>query len=72
MELDGGNITIRRLRQSDFGYYECVARNEVATIVTSTQVGSREGLVRWTELRNNAIELMANSWPKCGLGFSKL
>ncbi|XP_037088053.1 protein turtle-like [Pollicipes pollicipes] len=36
--LEEGNITIRLLRKSDFGYYECVARNSVATIVTSTQL----------------------------------
>ena len=34
-----GNMTIKLLQKSDFGYYECVARNSVATIVTSTQVG---------------------------------
>jgi len=34
----GGNITIERLQKSDFGFYQCVASNEVATIVTSTQL----------------------------------
>lgn len=34
----GGNITIDSLRRTDFGYYHCVASNEVATIVTSTQL----------------------------------
>lgn len=34
----GGNITIESLRRSDFGFYQCVASNEVATIVTATQL----------------------------------
>ncbi|XP_017760101.1 PREDICTED: protein turtle-like isoform X1 [Eufriesea mexicana] len=34
----GGNLTIESLQQSDFGYYECVASNEVATISASTQL----------------------------------
>ncbi|KAJ6646554.1 Protein turtle like B [Pseudolycoriella hygida] len=34
----GGNITIENLRRSDFGYYQCVASNEVATIVSATQL----------------------------------
>ncbi|XP_065095260.1 protein turtle isoform X2 [Ochlerotatus camptorhynchus] len=33
-----GNITIENLRRSDFGYYQCVASNEVATIVSATQL----------------------------------
>jgi immunoglobulin superfamily member 9B len=33
-----GTLTIENLRRSDFGYYECVASNEVATIVSSTQL----------------------------------
>lgn len=33
-----GNMTIENLRRSDFGYYECVASNEVATIISSTQL----------------------------------
>lgn len=33
-----GNLTIENLRRSDFGYYECVASNEVATIISSTQL----------------------------------
>nr|XP_029720281.1 protein turtle-like isoform X5 [Aedes albopictus] len=33
-----GNITIDNLRRSDFGYYQCVASNEVATIVSATQL----------------------------------
>ncbi|CRK96838.1 CLUMA_CG009918, isoform A [Clunio marinus] len=33
-----GNMTIDNLRRSDFGYYECVASNEVATIISSTQL----------------------------------
>ncbi|XP_043209726.1 protein turtle-like [Amphibalanus amphitrite] len=36
--VNEGNITIKSLKKSDFGYYECVARNSVATIVTSTQL----------------------------------
>ncbi|XP_037072265.1 protein turtle-like [Pollicipes pollicipes] len=36
--INKGNITIKSLRKSDFGYYECVARSSVATIVTSTQL----------------------------------
>ncbi|XP_014247485.1 protein turtle [Cimex lectularius] len=38
VRVTGGNITIESLRRSDFGYYHCVASNEVATIVTSTQL----------------------------------
>ncbi|XP_043193004.1 protein turtle-like [Amphibalanus amphitrite] len=38
ISLSQGNITIRLLQKSDFGYYECVARNSAATIVTSTQL----------------------------------
>lgn len=34
----GGNITIESLRRSDFGFYQCVATNEVATIVLATQL----------------------------------
>lgn len=34
----GGNITIENLRRLDFGYYQCVASNEVATIVSATQL----------------------------------
>lgn len=34
----GGNITIEGLRRTDFGYYQCVASNEVATIMASTQL----------------------------------
>ncbi|XP_072154594.1 protein turtle isoform X4 [Bemisia tabaci] len=34
----GGNITVDSLRRTDFGFYQCVASNEVATIVTSTQL----------------------------------
>ncbi|KAL7027214.1 hypothetical protein ACKWTF_005365 [Chironomus riparius] len=33
-----GNLTMENLRRSDFGYYECVASNEVATIISSTQL----------------------------------
>lgn len=38
MKIVGGNITIESLRRSDFGFYQCVATNEVATIVVSTQL----------------------------------
>nr|CAH7765601.1 unnamed protein product [Callosobruchus chinensis] len=38
VKLIGGNITIESLRRSDFGFYQCVASNEVATIVTATQL----------------------------------
>lgn len=34
----GGNITIENLRRSDFGFYQCVVTNEVATIVSPTQL----------------------------------
>lgn len=34
----GGNITIENLRRSDFGFYQCVVTNEVATIVSATQL----------------------------------
>lgn len=34
----GGNITIESLRRSDFGSYQCIASNEVATIVSTTQL----------------------------------
>ncbi|XP_065159614.1 protein turtle isoform X4 [Atheta coriaria] len=34
----GGNITVESLRRSDFGFYQCVASNEVATIVATTQL----------------------------------
>lgn len=32
----GGNLTIKYLKKADYGYYECVVQNEVATLVTST------------------------------------
>ncbi|XP_044748189.1 protein turtle isoform X3 [Coccinella septempunctata] len=38
VKIVGGNITIESLRRSDFGFYQCVASNEVATIVTATQL----------------------------------
>ncbi|KAK9693367.1 Fibronectin type III domain [Popillia japonica] len=38
VRVNGGNITIDSLRRSDFGFYQCVASNEVATIVTTTQL----------------------------------
>ncbi|XP_058056642.1 protein turtle [Anopheles bellator] len=38
VRISNGNITIENLRRSDFGYYQCVASNEVATIVSATQL----------------------------------
>ncbi|XP_040163261.1 protein turtle isoform X1 [Anopheles arabiensis] len=38
VRINSGNITIENLRRSDFGYYQCVASNEVATIVSATQL----------------------------------
>ncbi|XP_048516983.1 protein turtle isoform X4 [Dendroctonus ponderosae] len=38
LKMDGGNLTIEGLRRSDFGFYQCVATNEVASIVFSTQL----------------------------------
>ncbi|CAD7079244.1 unnamed protein product [Hermetia illucens] len=38
VKMNGGNITVENLRRSDFGYYQCVASNEVATIVSATQL----------------------------------
>ncbi|KAL1506832.1 hypothetical protein ABEB36_006122 [Hypothenemus hampei] len=38
VKIIGGNITIENLKRSDFGFYQCVATNEVATIVLSTQL----------------------------------
>nr|XP_034187584.1 protein turtle-like isoform X7 [Osmia lignaria] len=37
-KMVGGNLTIESLRRSDFGFYQCVASNEVATISASTQL----------------------------------
>lgn len=37
-KINGGNLTIESLRRADFGFYHCVASNEVATISTSTQL----------------------------------
>ncbi|CAK9821219.1 Protein turtle [Anthophora plagiata] len=37
-KIVGGNLTIDSLRRSDFGFYQCVASNEVATISASTQL----------------------------------
>ncbi|XP_043507532.1 protein turtle-like isoform X4 [Frieseomelitta varia] len=37
-KIVGGNLTIESLRRSDFGFYQCVASNEVATISASTQL----------------------------------
>ncbi|XP_055376450.1 protein turtle isoform X2 [Condylostylus longicornis] len=38
VKINGGNITIENLRREDFGYYQCVVSNEVATIVSATQL----------------------------------
>ncbi|KAL1463426.1 hypothetical protein WDU94_015177 [Cyamophila willieti] len=38
VKISGGNITIEGLRRVDFGYYECVVSNEVATIVQAAQL----------------------------------
>lgn len=38
VKANGGNITIDNLVRGDFGYYQCVASNEVATIVSATQL----------------------------------
>ncbi|XP_054264102.1 protein turtle isoform X2 [Macrosteles quadrilineatus] len=38
VRITGGNITLEGLRRTDFGFYQCVASNEVATIVTATQL----------------------------------
>ena len=36
--LVNGNLTIRTLRQEDFGFYECIVSNEIATIISGTQL----------------------------------
>ncbi|XP_072393694.1 protein turtle isoform X3 [Diabrotica undecimpunctata] len=38
VKLVGGNLTIESIRRLDFGFYQCVATNEVATIITGTQL----------------------------------
>lgn len=38
INVTGGNITIENLRRADFGYYQCIASNEVATIIAATQL----------------------------------
>lgn len=38
VKIVGGNLTIEGLRRADFGFYQCVATNEVATIVAATQL----------------------------------
>ncbi|KAK2581283.1 hypothetical protein KPH14_008071 [Odynerus spinipes] len=37
-KINGGNLTIESLRRADFGFYQCIASNEVATISSSTQL----------------------------------
>ncbi|CAM1297979.1 IGSF9B (predicted) [Pycnogonum litorale] len=34
--IRGGNLTLKGLKKEDYGHYECVIQNEVATLVTST------------------------------------
>lgn len=38
VKSNGGNITIENLTISDYGIYQCVASNEVATITSATQL----------------------------------
>ncbi|XP_046812408.1 protein turtle isoform X3 [Lucilia cuprina] len=38
VKISGGNITIENLRGEDFGYYQCVVSNEVATLMSQTQL----------------------------------
>ncbi|XP_055837271.1 protein turtle isoform X3 [Episyrphus balteatus] len=38
VKINGGNITIESLRREDFGYYQCVVSNEVATLMSATQL----------------------------------
>ncbi|XP_023166127.2 protein turtle isoform X2 [Drosophila hydei] len=38
VKISGGNITIDNLRREDFGYYQCVVSNEVATLMAVTQL----------------------------------
>lgn len=38
VRVSGGNLTIEQLLRSDFGFYQCVVSNEVATITASTQL----------------------------------
>ncbi|XP_065356823.1 protein turtle isoform X2 [Calliphora vicina] len=38
VKTSGGNITIENLRGEDFGYYQCVVSNEVATLMSQTQL----------------------------------
>ncbi|XP_037958825.1 protein turtle [Teleopsis dalmanni] len=38
VKVSGGNITIENLRREDFGYYQCVVSNEVATLMSATQL----------------------------------
>ncbi|XP_058980772.1 protein turtle isoform X2 [Musca domestica] len=38
VRISGGNITIENLRREDFGYYQCVVSNEVATLMSQTQL----------------------------------
>ncbi|KAL9931032.1 immunoglobulin superfamily member turtle isoform 3-T21 [Glossina fuscipes fuscipes] len=38
VKISGGNITIENLRREDFGYYQCVVSNEVATLMSQAQL----------------------------------
>ncbi|XP_033250089.1 protein turtle isoform X10 [Drosophila miranda] len=38
IKISGGNMTIENLRREDFGYYQCVVSNEVATLMAVTQL----------------------------------
>ncbi len=37
-KTDGGNLTLTKLKRSDFGYYECHVSNEVATLVATSHL----------------------------------
>lgn len=38
IKINGGNLTIEKLVAEDFGFYQCVVSNEVATVISSTQL----------------------------------
>lgn len=38
VKIVGGNLTIEGVRRTDFGFYQCVASNEVATITAYTEL----------------------------------
>lgn len=37
-KFNGSNLTIEKLELSDFGYYQCIARNHVGTIKAGTRI----------------------------------